>query len=237
MTMFRSNEEFSNWLAQPQQILFWSFFFILACFIITKVTKKHKNKHSEFKVRDPRKSHYWVNSDFLIQPVYCNLCETSVVRGVFCDTCWLCLHDDCVSEGNQKFACKIMSVTAKQSDSITHHWVKGNLPLCSKCDSCNLPCGTEPRLCDFRCIWCQVTVHENKCFAANQTRCTFGKYQEIILPPYCVTLKTAGWAGKSYSVTIGLKKGLLVVSELPPIGWFYRKVLGWSFVKIFSSLF
>lgn len=232
--MFRSNEEFSNWLAQPQQILFWSFFFMLACFIITKITKKHKSKHSEFKVRDPRKSHYWVNSDFLIHPVYCNLCETSVVRGVFCDTCWLCLHDDCVTEGNQKFACKIMSVTAKQSDSITHHWVKGNLPLCSKCDSCNLPCGTEPRLCDFRCIWCQVTVHENKCFAAYQSRCTFGKYQEIILPPYCVTLKTAGWAGKFFSCNCRFEKRSNYCFCMNSVDWYHCKVLGWGFIKVTS---
>jgi len=186
---------FLLWVEQPQQIILCSLFFILICFIVTKISKRQKIKHAEFRVRDPRKGHHWVHSDFLIHPVYCNSCELPVVRGVFCDTCWLCVHDECESNGNTKFACKVMSLSSERA-SMHHHWMKGNFPLCSNCTVCSLPCGVEPRLCDFRCLWCHETVHEGQCYGKVNVQCSFGIYQQMVLPPYCVSLKMVGWRGR-----------------------------------------
>lgn len=185
---------FFQWLEQPKQIVLFSLFFIFLCFLITKISKRKKAQNNDFRVRDPRKGHHWVFSDFFIKPTYCNICETSLVRGMFCDTCWVCVHDKCESDGNKKLACKVMSLSERTT--MRHHWVKGNLSLCSLCTICNLPCGVEPRLCDFRCVWCQLTVHEGKCYSSiHDIGCSFGENRQIILPPYCVSLKTVGWKG------------------------------------------
>ena len=77
-----------------------------------------------------------------------------------------------------------------------HQWVKGNIPLCSTCDICSEACGTEPRLSDYQCIWCHRTVHEKFCYCRQEHECDFGKIRELVIPPYCITLKTAGWRGQ-----------------------------------------
>ncbi len=77
-----------------------------------------------------------------------------------------------------------------------HHWVRGNLPLCSTCDICTEPCGTEPKLSDYQCIWCHRTVHEKLCYCRQEHECDFGKNRELVIPPYCITLKSAGWSGQ-----------------------------------------
>ena len=195
-----SELSFFQWLEQPKQIILFSMFFILLCILITKISKRRRNRHNDFRVRDPRKGHHWVHSDFIIKPTYCNICETSLVRGVFCDTCWICVHDECEDDGNKRLACKVMSLTERAS--MRHHWIKGNLPLCSKCSVCNNPSGIEPSLCDYRCLWCQVTVHEGKCYNKMYEECSFGENKEIILPPYCIALKTVGWKGN----TLKMKK-------------------------------
>ena len=186
---------FLEWLEQPKQILVFSLFFITLCFIVTKISKRRKKKHLDFRVRDSRKGHHWVHSDFIIKPTFCNICETTVVvRGVFCDTCWICVHDECEENGNKKLACKVMSLSTERT-MMKHHWVKGNLTLCSSCIVCSNPCGIKPKLSDYRCVWCQTTVHEGQCFGKYFEHCTFGKYRKMILPPFSVTLKTVGWKG------------------------------------------
>ena len=198
-----ATESYLDWLNHPQQIILSSLFFVLLCIVVTKLSKR-RNKHKDFSVRDPRKGHRWVVSDFIVKPTYCNACGVSLVRGVFCDTCWICVHDECEDEGNKQFVCKLQSV----SDQTTprHQWVKGNLPFCSKCRICNYPCGVEPRLCDYRCLWCQATVHEGECYAKDVGICDFGDNKEIILPPYCVSLKLVGWRGRRRYVIKEVRK-------------------------------
>uniref|UniRef100_T2MFN4 Diacylglycerol kinase n=1 Tax=Hydra vulgaris TaxID=6087 RepID=T2MFN4_HYDVU len=196
---------FLVWLEQPKQIILFSIFFILLCVIITKLSSRRKNRHKEFRVRDSGKGHHWVHSDFLSKPTFCNICEFSLVRGVFCDVCWISVHDECEVDGNKKLACKVTSLS-KSKMFMRHHWIKGNLTLCSVCSVCNQSCGVEPRLCDYRCIWCHKTVHEGQCYAKMDVECTFGAIQEIILPPYCVTLKTNGWRGHKSCVIKEVRK-------------------------------
>eukprot|EP00794_Sanderia_malayensis_P008826 gene8826-9771_t len=64
------------------------------------------------------------------------------------------------------------------------------------CDICGDPCGTEPRLSDYQCIWCHRTVHEKLCYCKQEHECDFGKNRELVIPPYCITLKTVGWRGQ-----------------------------------------
>ncbi|XP_066917337.1 diacylglycerol kinase epsilon-like [Clytia hemisphaerica] len=186
---------FFEWLEQPRQIVLFSSFFMILCFAITKISKLRKHRHHDFRVRDPRKGHHWVHSDFIIKPTFCNICETTIVRGVFCDTCWVCVHDECEEDGNKRLACKVMSLSTERR-TMKHHWVKGNLALCSACAVCTNPCGVEPKLCDYRCVWCQTTVHEGQCFGQFLDHCTFGENSKMVLPPFSITLKTVGWKGR-----------------------------------------
>lgn len=196
---------FFEWLEEPRQIIFFSSFFIFITILITKLSNRKRKSHKDFSIRDPSKGHHWINSDFIIKPYYCNVCEATLVQGVFCDTCWICVHYECEHEANKLFACKVMTLSERQN--MRHHLVKGNLPLCSKCIVCSTPCGTEPRLCDFRCVWCQMTVHEGLCYAKMDVTCNFGMQKLKILPPYCVTLKhVIGWRGKRFTVIKSVKK-------------------------------
>jgi len=210
-----ADRSFFDWLGEPRQIIAFSLLFITLTVIITKLCKRRRHGGQDLRVRDPRKGHRWIPSDFIIKPTYCNICKASLVRGVFCDTCSSCVHDECENEANKLFACKVMSLSERPS--MRHHWVEGNLPLCSTCTTCSSPCGVEPRLCDFRCIWCQNTVHEGQCYAKMDTECTFGSRRHIILPPSCVTLKTVGWRGRRSVVINTIRK--------PPSSESWRPVL------------
>ena len=207
MDVIESSDEvsFFDWLGEPRQIILFSLLFITITIIITKLCKRRRrNKSQDLRVRDPRKGHRWLASDFIIKPTYCNVCKSSLVRGVFCDTCSISVHDGCEAEANKLFACKVMSLSERPS--MRHHWVEGNLPLCSTCVMCGAQCGVEPRLCDYRCIWCQLTVHEGQCYATMDTECTFGARRHLILPPSCVTLKTVGWRGRRSVVINTVRK-------------------------------
>lgn len=116
------------------------------------------------------------------------------MRGLYCDACWICVHDECEDSANEQTACKPTSFP--RGNIMYHHWVRGNLPLCSICDVCNNTCGSEPRLSDYQCMWCHRTVHEKFCYCRQGHECDFGKMRELIIPPYCITLKTVGWRGQ-----------------------------------------
>lgn len=68
----------------------------------------------------------------------------------------------------------------------------GNLSE-STCHVCEEDCGNneENNLSDFRCCWCQWTVHE-KCQANLSDLCNLGVYRNFIIPPNCIKLKTRG---------------------------------------------
>ncbi|XP_046854809.1 diacylglycerol kinase epsilon-like isoform X2 [Xenia sp. Carnegie-2017] len=142
-------------------------------------------------VVDPHRGHSWDETDFIYsKPTYCNWCKMPVLRGSYCSTCGLCVHDNCLDAANKKHACKV--VVLSRRNSMKHHWIRGNLPLTSICDVCRTHCGTEPRLCDLRCVWCQRAIHEN-CMKTLSRDCNFGKFQSMILPPYCITVKYERW--------------------------------------------
>ena len=97
----------------------------------------------------------------------------------------------------QPFICVIsVFLLLNRGNIMYHHWVRGNLPLCSTCDICNNACGNEPRLSDYQCMWCHRTVHEKFCYCRQQHECDFGRMRELVIPPYSITLKTVGWRGQ-----------------------------------------
>lgn len=91
--------------------------------------------------------------------------------------------------------------------SCTYHifYLIGNLPYVCPCDVCQVVCGTEGSLTDYRCCWCQRTVHKN-CLNNITESCDFGRYKSFIVPPFCVTLKKVGIKGRRH----------LVVDEVKP---------------------
>ena len=64
----------------------------------------------------------------------------------------------------------------------------GNLPPESICHVCETYCGAEKHLCDFKCSWCQWTVHE-KCLPNMADLCTLGTFRNFIIPPNCIKLQ------------------------------------------------
>ena len=115
---------FLEWLEQPRQILLTSVFFVLLCWAVTKISRRRKG----IRVRDPKQGHRWHHNDFLVKPTYCSVCETSFVRGSFCDTCWIFVHDECEEVANKKMACKLMSVPRWVDYVILIGYMKNSMP-------------------------------------------------------------------------------------------------------------
>lgn len=89
-----------------------------------------------------------------------------------------------------------MSRNNPKSLEIPHQWMKGNLQLASKCFVCSEFCGDEPRLVDFRCLWCQTSIHEECLSRLNpQSLCSFGPFRDLLLPPTAVipTIEKSKW--------------------------------------------
>lgn len=68
--------------------------------------------------------------------------------------------------------------------------MKGNLPIHCVCFVCgeDVDYHAEPGLFGYRCCWCQRATH-TECFArigaagVDETRCDFGMYRDMIIPP------------------------------------------------------
>lgn len=69
---------------------------------------------------------------------------------------------------------------------------------------CQVDCGTEGALVDFRCCWCQRIVHPN-CLNKTSENCDFGFYKSFIIPPYCISLKKVGIKGNRHLVVDEVK--------------------------------
>ena len=149
--------------------------------------------------------HRWKQCEFSDKPTYCSSCATFCLQGGrMCDTCGACVcpKRGCLRSTSRTLACKSLSFPA--SSKMTHQWARGNLPLSSKCRQCFAPCGDVPRLADYRCLWCGVTVHE-ECFADGRKEgeedewrdeCSLGPHCSLIIPPNCVTMGEEGWRGR-----------------------------------------
>ncbi|XP_066444303.1 diacylglycerol kinase epsilon [Eleutherodactylus coqui] len=127
--------------------------------------------------------HCWQDSDLFGKPTYCSVCELHILRGAYCLCCGLCADEPCLREAGRRFQCK--EVMGKSGVGQSHHWVRGNLPLCSQCMVCGQQCGSQPKLCDSRCIWCQRTIHDDCMEGPLKTEnCDLGEFRNLIVPSY-----------------------------------------------------
>lgn len=140
-------------------------------------------------------SHLWEGCSH-VRPTYCNVC-TGALSGVMwtglsCQICKLRCHKHCAPK--IALSCKwttfetidaelVKRDSNDQTSCMPHQWIRGNLPLNSKCAVCESVCGSVLRLQDFKCIWCRVTVHESCRPLYAQKRCSLGSCQLSVLPP------------------------------------------------------
>uniref|UniRef100_A0A8D1DLC9 Diacylglycerol kinase n=1 Tax=Sus scrofa TaxID=9823 RepID=A0A8D1DLC9_PIG len=109
-----------------------------------------------------RKSkHGWRDTDLFSHPTYCCVCAQHILQGAFCDCCGLRVDEGCLKKADKRF-----------------HY----------CVVCKQQCGSQPKLCDYRCIWCQKTVHD-ECMKSSlrNEKCDFGEFRNLIIPPSYLT--------------------------------------------------
>lgn len=157
--------------------------------------RRYRRLHYDVLVRDVTKGHRWVMVDMFHEPTYCNIENIPIKHGARCDSCGICVEDDKMKEANRKLPCKPSSV---KGEDTPHQWVKGNLPMNSKCCICNSECGNHNQICDRRCVWCKRTLHDD-CSNGDEY-CDFGRYRQIIIPPHCVELKRVGIKGRRHLI-------------------------------------
>ncbi|XP_077980143.1 diacylglycerol kinase epsilon-like [Glandiceps talaboti] len=180
---------------------------IILLFLLWTLIKlcRRRRRHYDLPVRDFTKGHRWVIMDEFPDPTYCSVCESPMIHGGVCDSCHVCADDVCLRTADRLFACKVLTLS-NTANSMKHHWVRGNLPIHSMCDICGTECGLQPRLCDRICVWCQRTVHDNCLYVIKSADCDFGKYSNLIIPPYSLTLKLVGWKGRRHWSVAGVNQ-------------------------------
>ena len=186
-----------------------AYLYILAVFaafmvtvLITKGCRWWRRRHYDVPARDVSKGHKWCMTDLFSHPTYCNISERHIIAGAYCDSCGICVEDENMKVADKKLPCKALS---EPSEMPKHHWVKGNLPLYSKCDVCDDECGSLPSLSDLRCCWCHRTVH-TQCVETLGRVCDLGAYKNFIVPPNSVHLKQVGFKGRRHLIVESVKE-------------------------------
>ena len=163
---------------------FWSIglfcSFVTGFIVIVSCLTKRRRRYFHLHRLVDDVHHLWPFDDYLIQPTLCNVCSSTLLAGFHCSSCGIYLHERCVRPARRLYHCKHMT-SSKQEQQHQHQWTRGNLPLESECVICHRPCGAEPRLCDYRCVWCQQIVHES-CMRAVSTDCDLGQFRQLIIP-------------------------------------------------------
>ncbi len=170
--------------------------------MVTKSCRWMRRRRYDVPARDVSKGHRWCMTDLFSQPTYCNIGQGHIIAGAFCDSCGICVEDQHLKKADKKLKCKVLS---DNSEYNKHHWVKGNLPLCSICEVCNEECGNLPQLCDYKCCWCWHTVHE-LCRENVGNVCDLGQYKQFTVPPNSVRLKQVGFKGRRHLVVESVKE-------------------------------
>uniref|UniRef100_A0A667XN55 Diacylglycerol kinase n=1 Tax=Myripristis murdjan TaxID=586833 RepID=A0A667XN55_9TELE len=167
-------------------LLFWTSLAVIVPVIITLWCSTQRSKRKTHMKDFFRKSkHGWHYTDLFNKPTYCCVCSQHILQGAFCDCCGLCADEPCLRRADRSLPCKEIMAPARPDGAPEHRWVRGNVPLASYCAVCKQQCGTQPKLCDFRCVWCQTTVHDD-CMAslADAEHCDLGEFRSLIIPPH-----------------------------------------------------
>ncbi|XP_044531008.1 diacylglycerol kinase epsilon [Gracilinanus agilis] len=170
-----------------KNLFLWTLCSVLLPVLITLWCSFQRSRRQLYQKDIFRKSkHNWQDTDLFSQPTYCCVCTQHILQGAFCNCCGLCTGEDCLKKADRQFQCKEIMLKSDEmvQDCMPHHWIRGNVPLCSYCVVCKQQCGNQPKLCDYRCIWCQQTVHDD-CMESSlkNEKCDFGEFRSLIIPP------------------------------------------------------
>uniref|UniRef100_A0A672QVS6 Diacylglycerol kinase n=1 Tax=Sinocyclocheilus grahami TaxID=75366 RepID=A0A672QVS6_SINGR len=177
----RADEE----LREEWTLLLWTTVAVLVPVLITLWCSFQRPKRKvQLKDLFRKSKHGWHYTDLFNKPTYCCVCSQPILQGAFCDCCGICADEQCIQRADRILSCKEI-MTQRQTDGrFYHQWVRGNVPLASYCAECKQQCGTQPKLCDYRCVWCQTTVHDDCLSSLNDDLCDLGEFRSVIIPPY-----------------------------------------------------
>uniref|UniRef100_A0A673K766 diacylglycerol kinase (ATP) n=1 Tax=Sinocyclocheilus rhinocerous TaxID=307959 RepID=A0A673K766_9TELE len=166
-------------------LLLWTTVAVLVPVLITLWCSFQRPKRKvQLKDLFRKSKHGWHYTDLFNKPTYCCVCSQPILQGAFCDCCGICADEQCIQRADRILSCKEI-MTQRQTDGrFYHQWVRGNVPLASYCAKCKQQCGTQPKLCDYRCVWCQTTVHDDCLSSLNDDLCDLGEFRSVIIPPY-----------------------------------------------------
>uniref|UniRef100_A0A8C9YLU4 Diacylglycerol kinase n=1 Tax=Sander lucioperca TaxID=283035 RepID=A0A8C9YLU4_SANLU len=167
-------------------LLFWTSLAVVVPVIITLWCSAQRSKRKTHMKDFFRKSkHGWHYTDLFNKPTYCCVCNQHILQGAFCDCCGVCADEQCLRRADRSLQCKEIMAPCSPDGAMEHRWVRGNVPLASYCAVCKQQCGTQPKLCDFRCVWCQTTVHDD-CMDSltDGDQCELGEFHNLIIPPH-----------------------------------------------------
>ncbi|XP_046528581.1 diacylglycerol kinase kappa [Equus quagga] len=134
--------------------------------------------------------HYWYFS-YSPQTQHCNVCREGIPAlsrdVIICEVCKVKSHKLCALRASKDCKWNTLSITDDlllPADEVTmpHQWVEGNISISSQCAVCHENCGSYQRLQDFRCLWCNSTVHDD-CRRRFSKECCFGSHRTSVIPP------------------------------------------------------
>uniref|UniRef100_H3CG82 Diacylglycerol kinase n=1 Tax=Tetraodon nigroviridis TaxID=99883 RepID=H3CG82_TETNG len=155
-------------------LLLWTSVAVAVPVLLTLWCSAQSRRRTQMRDFFRQSRHGWSYSDLFGKPTYCCVCA-HILRGAFCHCCGVC-DEPCLRRAEAVCACKQIA------RCMEHRWVRGNVPLASYCAVCRQQCGTQPKLCDLRCVWCQSTVHDCVERLGDQ-RCNLGEFRHLIIPP------------------------------------------------------
>ncbi|XP_016358645.1 diacylglycerol kinase epsilon-like [Sinocyclocheilus anshuiensis] len=173
-------EESTEELREEWTLLLWTTVAVLVPVLITLWCSFQRLKRKvQLKDLFRKSKHGWHYTDLFNKPTYCCVCSQPILQGAFCDCCGICVDEQCIQRADRILSCKEI-MTQRQTDGrFYHQWVRGNVPLASYCAECKQQCGTQPKLCDYRCVWCQTTVHDDCLSSLNDDLCDLGEFRSL----------------------------------------------------------
>ncbi|XP_036127198.1 diacylglycerol kinase kappa [Molossus molossus] len=134
--------------------------------------------------------HYWYSSHSP-RTQHCNVCRESIpvlsTNVITCEVCKVKSHRLCALRASKDCKWNTLSITddlliPEDEKTMPHQWVEGNISVSSQCAVCHENCGSSQRLQDFRCLWCNSTVHDD-CRRRFSKECWFGSHRTSVIPP------------------------------------------------------
>ena len=135
------------WARRPENLAVVCVCFLVLIWMVLRLIRWSGRKPFSLQVCDPRKSHRWKTVQFVEKPTYCNSCDELSVSGSCCESCGLCTcaRSKCLEVADRVQTCKPLSKNNGGGggdggeEKWCHHWVKGNLPLFSRCFRFGIP--------------------------------------------------------------------------------------------------